>query len=199
MNRLLLSAACAAAMLFTIESNAQLGVAKKIVPTVVLGVKVGANLQQMSGSGTTFDAKLKPGILGGVFLSVEKKKLGVRVEGLIKTASFDIAGTSSRINTVTVDIPALLEYKLIKRVWIQVGPQFSSLISAKQNNNGPDFKGNLRNSDISAVGGLEVRLPLKLTVGARYIYGFVNVNNTAAPGTWRNSSIQVSVGYRFLN
>jgi hypothetical protein len=199
MTRLLLSAACASALFFSTSANAQLGVAKKVIPTVVIGAKVGLNLQQMGGTGTTFKSAFKPGILGGVFLGVDKKKRGIRVEALIKTAKFDISTTGASINTVYIDIPVMYERKLAKRVWLQVGPQFSSLISAKQNNNGPDFKGNLRNSDVSAVGGVEVRLPMKLTAGARYIYGFVNVNNSAASGTWRNSSIQVSVGYRFLN
>jgi len=198
MKRTLLLATCAAAVLFSIKADAQLGVAKKVVPKVVIGAKLGANFQKMTSSASTWSSSYKPGILGGVFLSVDKKKAGIRVEGLIKSAKFDLSTSGASYKTVALDIPVLWEHKIIKRVWFQVGPQFSSLISAKSST-GADVKGNLRNSDVSAVVGLEGILPMKLTVGARYIYGFVDVNNTTTPGTWKNSSMQFSVGYRFLN
>jgi hypothetical protein len=40
---------------------------------------------------------------------------------------------------------------------------------------------------------------MKLTAGVRYVKGFIDVNNTVGSEKWRNSSIQVSVGYRLLN
>lgn len=202
MKRTLIIAACTAAILCANIASAQLGVSKmasKIVPTVTLGIKIGANMQQMSG-GPTWNGAYKPGILGGAFVSVDKKKMGVRVEGLIKTAKFDQSGSAVSINTVSVDIPALFEYKVIPRVWLQAGPQFSSLLSAKSTND-VDVKNSFKTSDISAVAGIEIALPLKLTVGARYIKGFSNVNNTITSGTdkWKNTCMQFSVGYRFLN
>ncbi len=193
--------AAVAATLISNAANAQLGVQKvtgKVVPTVTLGVKAGANLQRISGD-ATINTSMKPGILGGVFLSVNKKKNGVRVEGMVHTAKFAAAASSSvYTNTVSLDIPVLFEHRLVKRVWLQLGPQFTSLISAKANT-GADMKGSFRNSDVSAVGGLEIQLPMKFTLSGRYILGFVNVNNTVPAATWKNSSIQIAVGYRFIN
>jgi hypothetical protein len=196
----LLFATCTAAIICSGTANAQLGVSKvagKIVPTVTLGVKLGANMQQLSGS-SSWESSYKTGILGGAFISVDKQKMGVRVEGLIKTAKFNVHNSNVDVNTVALDVPALFEYKIIKRVWLQAGPMFSSILSAK-NSSGNDVKENFKSSDISAVVGAEIALPLKLTVGARYIKGFTNMNNTNIPGTWKNTCIQLSVGYRFLN
>jgi hypothetical protein len=62
-------------------------------------------------------------------------------------------------------------------------------------------KKNFTTTDISGVLGLELRLPLHLTAGARYILGFSDVNNhdeTAISEAWRNRYAQVYVGFRFL-
>lgn len=191
------------ATLYSSQANAQLGVqkvTKKILPTVTVGLKVGANVQQMTGSVNptlAWDGKYKPGILGGAFVSVNKKKAGVRVEGLIKTAKFGYSN-GAYLKTACIDVPALFEFKLVPRVWIQIGPQFTSVISAKSDKS-VDMKNTLRNADLSAVAGVEVTLPVKLVAGARYIKGFIDVNNTNAGGTWNNTSMQVYIGYRFIN
>lgn len=175
---------------------------KKYIPKVVAGVKAGVNLQKFSADGTanTFDATYKPGLLGGVFLSVDKKKSGFRGEALIKTCRYSLHNSTVKLKTVNVDVPIMYEHKLVKRVWFQVGPQFSMLISAKQTN-GVDFKNSMRGTDVSLVAGLEAILPARLNVGARYVKGFVNANKTdgilKAPGKWTTSGIQLSVGYRF--
>lgn len=177
---------------------------KKYLPKVVVGVKAGANFQQISGDGSAsnFDATYKPGVLGGVFVGVDKKKAGIRGEALIKTCRYKVHNSSVKLKTVNLDIPVLYEHKIVKRVWFQLGPQFSMLISAKQTD-GVDFKNNMRTADIAAVGGLEVTLPMKVTIGARYIKGFIDANNTdiptKLPGKWTSSAIQLTVGYRFLN
>lgn len=186
-----------AALFSATTASAQLGVAKKVLPKVSLGVKLGVNMQQTKGN--TLDDAYATGILGGAFVSVSKKKIGVRVEGLVKSAKIEYAGASNPIKTLALDIPVLFEYAPIHRLKLHLGPQFTSILSAKQKD--IDVKNNLKSSDISVAAGAEVNLPLKLTIGARYIKGFTDMNNTGIPGTgsWKNSSIQISVGYRFLN
>jgi hypothetical protein len=185
------------AMLCSNTAIAQLGVAKKVLPVVTLGAKLGVNMQQTKGD--YIDDSYATGIVGGAFVGVSKKKMGIRVEGLVKSAKIDASVGGSSIKTVALDIPLMFEYALIKRLKLHVGPQFTTILSAKDNDK--DVKDKLKSSDISIVGGVEVNLPLKLTVGARYIKGFTDMNNTgiAGSGTWKSSSIQLSVGYRFLN
>ncbi len=199
MKRTLLLAVCAASLFVSNKAEAQLGVSKvasKVVPKVTLGVKLGANMQQMTG-GPTWSGSYKPGILGGLFLSVGKKKMGVRVEGLVKTAKLEASTTSVSVKTVSVDVPVLFEYKVIPRVWLQAGPQFTSILSAKTTS-GTDVKNSFKSSDIALAGGIEIALPFKLTVGARYIKGFSNINNTASTDKWKNTCMQFSLGFRFL-
>ena len=199
MKQTLLLTALSTALLFSNRSWAQIpGVSKvtKALPKVTVGIKLGANLEKASGN--VFDNSLKPGILGGAFLSVRKNKIGVRVEGLIKTVKYEYtAPATGHINTVCLDVPVLFEYKLINRLWLQVGPQFTSLLSAKDNSSN-DVKKLFNSSDISGVAGLEAILPLHLTLSARYILGLSNVNSSNAGGTWNNRSLQIALGFRFL-
>lgn len=178
-------------------THAQLGVAKKVLPVVTVGVKVGANMQHTSGNFVSDN--FATGILGGAFVGVSKNKKGIRVEGLIKSARIEFSTVAVKYKTIGLDVPVLFEYAPIKRLKLHIGPQFTTLLSAKKN--GVDAKTDLASMDISAVAGAEVNLPLKLTVGARYIKGFVDMNNTgvAAAGKWTSSTVQLSVGYRFLN
>ncbi len=205
MKRMKMLAACAVALIVSTNTHGQLGIAKKVVPKVTIGGKLGLNLQQTTVTDNvltpSFNSGYKPGILGGLFVSVDKKKKGIRAEGLLKSAKLEGSGVAYSIRTVSLDIPVLFEYKVVKRVWLQVGPQFTTLLSAHGLDayKDVDYKGSFRNSDLSLVGGVEVQLPMKLTAGVRYVKGFIDVNNTPLNEKWRNSSIQVSVGYRLLN
>lgn len=187
------------ALLGGTAAHAQLGVAKKVMPKVTLGAKLGANLQQVNG--TSLDNAYAAGILGGLFVDVSKKKMGVRVEGLVKSAKIEFTTTADPIKTVGVDIPVLFQYAPIKRLKLHLGPQFTTILSAKQKDT--DVKDLIASSDIAVAAGAEVNLPVKLTVGVRYIKGFVDLNKSSiasyANEKWTTSGIQVSVGYRFLN
>ena len=172
----------------------------KALPKVTLGIKAGANFQSLSGSEWT--STYKPGILGGAFVGVYKGHWGVQVEGLIKSARFDFNNSNDAyVKSVSLDVPVLLEYKIVKRLWVQAGPQFTSVLSQSDYNT-QGVKNYLKSSDISGVVGLEVKLPLHLTIGARYILGFEDVNNhpsgSTATDAWRNRYAQLYIGFRFL-
>lgn len=198
-------AAVLVAMLFAAPSFAQIpGVSKvtKALPKVSVGIKLGANFQQLDGDG--WAKAYKPGILGGAFVGVTKNKWGIQLEALVKSVQFDFSVPSGTavpdpIKGVYLDVPVLLEYRLVHRLWLQLGPQYSELLSATSGGN--DLKKDFNAGDFSGVLGLEARLPLHLTVSARYILGFTNINNTSesgASGAWNNRTIQLAVGFRFL-
>lgn len=187
--------ATAIAALGCTTATAQLGPAKKIVPVVSLGLKAGLNLQQVSG--TNLDNAHAAGIVGGAFVSVSKKKMGVRVEGLVKSARIDYTIAAPAIKTVGLDVPVLFEYSVIKRLKLHAGPQFTTILSA-EDVNGLDVKSQMASAEIAVAAGLEVNLPLKFTVGARYIKGLTDIDKTGVSDV-KTSTIQVTVGYRFLN
>ncbi len=175
----------------------------KILPKFTLGIKGGVNMQETTG-GATHDGYYT-GFVGGLFAGITKKKIGVQVEGLVRSADITYTPptssipTSIKINTVCLDIPLLFQYKLFWRVWAQAGPQFSTFISAKQNST--DVKNNLNTTNFAGVIGLQANLPLRLSVSARYILGLTNINNESKSGikdAWNDRSIQLSLGFRFL-
>lgn len=196
-----------AALMLSTGAMAQVPVVSKVtkaLPKVTVGVKAGANFQSLSGS--TWASTYKPGILGGAFVGVYKGHWGIQAEALVKSAKFDFngGGSSNYVKSVSLDVPVLLEYKIIKRLWVQAGPQFTSLLSAK-NNNSTDVKNYFKSSDISGVVGIEVKLPMHFIAGARYVLGFTDVNNhyapqggTAATDAWKNKYAQLYIGFRLL-
>lgn len=201
MKRTFLFAALSAALLFAGSASAQVPVVSKVLPEIDLGVKVGANFQQLTG--VYSDNAYKAGFVGGAFVGVRKNKLGVQAEVLVKTVKFSQNSSlgNGYINALYLDVPVLLEYKLFSRLWVQAGPQFSNMLSAKDNTGDKTVKNMFNANDFSGVLGLQVLLPMHFTAGARYILGFTDINNhsvSAATDTWNNRSIQVYVGFRFL-
>jgi hypothetical protein len=185
-------------VLFSIASQAQ-------TPVFDLGIKAGANFEQLSG--TPRQQAYEPGVAVGLYLEVRSKKIGVQVEGLINTANYAFKGVDYYNNNYPLlislrakylSIPILFQYKLIRHLWLQVGPQYSHLLSMK----GMDYikieKVFIRPDDVGGVLGLELKLPFRLNMGARYILGFSNVNPGNATGAWHTSSIQAHIGFTFL-
>lgn len=202
MKRTLLLTTLAASLLFSNRSEAQVPIVSKLIPKVTLGVKLGANFQQLSGD--SWDHTFKPGILGGGFVGVFKKKIGVQAEVLFKTVRYNgatIMGVNTgHANGFYLDIPVLFEYKLVPRLWIQAGPQFSTMLGAYDQDNNT-VKSSFKSTDIAGVIGIEGKLPLKLSVGARYMYGFGDINateNHPDSDKWHNSGFQIYAGFRFL-
>jgi hypothetical protein len=68
-----------------------------------------------------------------------------------------------------------------------------------QDNN--TVKKSFKSTDIAGVIGIEGKLPLKLSVGARFMYGFTDINATEPhpdSDKWKNSGFQIYAGFRFL-
>lgn len=199
MKKALLLTTLSAALLFSNRSEAQIpGVSKvtKALPKVDLGIKLGANFQQLSGSD---DNKYNAGIVGGAFFGLHKNSIGVQIEGLVKSVKYSISTGGSDLKTVSLDVPLLFEYRIIPRIWAQAGPQFSMLLSAKSGDT--DVKDLFKSSDIGAAIGLEARLPFHINAGLRYILGFADQNANKIAGAsdaWKNRSIQASLGFRIL-
>jgi len=174
------------------------------LPRIEFGVKLGVDLESISGS-NTWEQSYKPGIAGGIFVGMHKHKIGVRLEILASTARYtsdslvDSAGNKGDFRAVYINIPLLFEYRIIPNLLLLVGPQYSNLISiASVDGFSGDVKAFFRQSEFSGVIGLEGKLPKHLSVGARYIYGFTNLNNEAvsfSTDKWRNSTIQLYAIY----
>ncbi len=205
---ILAAVACWVAPLHLQAKSPVVGPVKNIVPKVTFGLKGGLNLQQTSGS--LADNAYNAGGLGGVFIGLTKKKIGVQVEGLVKSAKVDYTplynpgiGVTAKVhvNTVSLNVPVLFEYKLFWRIWGQIGPQFSTILSAKQSSK--DVKNQFNTTNFDGVIGLQAILPAHFTLSSRYILGLTNMNasekNVAgAIDTWNERSVQIALGFRFM-
>lgn len=176
-----------------------------------LGIKLGANFSRLQGS--IWDDTYRTGFVGGAFGGVHFKKFGVSAELLYSRVKFTykpstLSGSlftnpadSAKANTYAVtslSIPVLLGVKLVGPLWFQVGPQYNGIINIGDENGFlKDVNTVFKSGDISGVLGLWLNVS-KLNVGARYIIGFSDMNNTSFGDSWKNRSIQLHIGYSFL-
>ena len=202
MTRKLLCSFLLGAVMLTARAHAQVPVVGKKLPKVHVGIKAGANFDQITGSSWKQD--YKPGVVFGGFVNASKGHFGLQVEVLFNTAQYQVNDSLSRgtFRALYFNLPVLLEYKIAPRVWLQAGPQFGNLISMKSDNSSiKDPKSFFNSSSVSGVLGAQVNLPLHLVVGARYILGFTDVRNSSVAGTtdaWKNRTIQAYLGFRFI-
>lgn len=174
------------------------------------GFKGGANLGKIDGEGYKDGFKL--GYHLGGFAQVNLTKgFGVQGELIFSSSTVkttddfsqvynpenlnDPANNDKKIKLNYLSIPLLANFSLgSPRVKLQVGPQFSALLSDKNVIKGADeaFKG----GDVSGVAGLWFQLPI-VNISARYVIGFTDVkgvNTVTDKGNWKNQSIQLGVG-----
>ena len=212
MKRLTIILACVLlpSLLFAQTAAATLSTTK-----IDLGIKLGVNMDKLSGN--SWDNGYKAGFLGGAYLGVRASRIGVQVEAFYSQSNYTVSGhnfydlysafyqnvaDSAKKGSFKVsymNIPVLFEIKLMPYVWLQVGPQYSAVLSVSDGDNMlTDAKKVFKSGTVSGVVGVDIKLPFHLDLGARYILGFSDVNNTNASDSWNNRTLQVHLGYRLL-
>jgi len=196
-------------------SSAAVAHAQNVLPfTIDLGPKLGVNFNKIQSD--RWDDAYSTNLMGGVFAGIQGERLGVAIEALFSQSRYttgnDFYGIyneyyqnindsmrkgSFRVSYLSV--PVLAQVKLFPMVWLQIGPQYSAVVSVNDADGLlRDASGVFRSGDVSGVAGIDVKLPLGLRINGRYILGFSNVNNTSVGDTWRNRAAQISVGWSFL-
>jgi len=190
------------------------------LPKGEFGIKLGANTQSISGE--TWEHNYNTGISGGIWARVHKNKTGVRVEALLSTfrinsaaltdstgnkyyAIADSVGNKGDFRGTYLDIPLIFEYSILPKLIVHAGIQYSALLSLnKLTNINGSYITLFHQGELAGLLGVEVQLPLNISVGGRYKYGFSNVNNTTAnnsgatafPGSWKTNAFQVYACYK---
>ncbi len=185
------------------------------LPKPEFGIKLGIQAQNISGN--AWNNSFQTGALGGFFVGLHKNKIGVRAEILAGTSIYkantkkdasgnpiglaDSVGNLADFKVVTLNIPVLFEYYILPGLSIQAGPQLNSILGVKSMNAFPGAAKTLfKQSEFLGVIGVEKKLPHHILVGARYNYGFSDINNVSVseyPESWKTQTIQVYAGYRF--
>ena len=166
-----------------------------------LGVKAGANITGMSG--LSFKEGFEFGYHAGAVAEIMfSKKIGIQPEFLFSENRLRAGNEFSSIYTQALPnitnikltylaIPILLNYKPIKLISFQMGPQFGILINQTNslaNNAGQAFKG----SDLSLLTGLQINLPIVRVYG-RYAIGLSNLNDIDNQDKWKSTGLQIGV------
>ncbi len=187
-----------------------------------LGIKLGANLSDMNGK--YWQHGYKANLLGGAFLGINGKRLGVQIEGIfaqstyvtgehftdiykdfIQTGKDSVKAGSFRVNHLSV--PVLLNIRLFSRATIQLGPQFSGVVAVNDRDEMMKDALSLFKSSFDGVIGIWLNLPARLNIGARYVVGLSNVNasdgsNSSTGPTiddaWKHKTLQLHLGYSIL-
>lgn len=180
------------------------------------GFKLGANMARLDGK--TWESGYKTNLLGGVFLGVHGNRFGIQVEGLFSQSEYrtgkdfnslyrdylsdakdSLKQGAFRVNYL--NIPVLLQYRLLNRVWLQAGPQFSGVVSTKDRNQLVRDAGELFKKEgygnVSGVVGLWINLPFSLNIGGRYVMSFADENSTNVADSWKQRNVQLHIGYNF--
>lgn len=168
-----------------------------------VGIKGGANLSDASGQ--SFKNGFQYGYHGGIFVeAMLSKKWGIQPEAMLSETNLRTASQFNQIyNGITLasvsniklqylNIPLLLNYRPVKIISLQAGPQFGILMNQTQSistNAGNAFK----KGDLSMIAGAQLNL-LKFKVYGRYAIGLSNINDIDNKDKWKSQTLQLGVG-----
>jgi hypothetical protein len=189
---------------------------------LAVGLKGGVNMNQMTGKGLKNVYSTDPHL--GFFAHLNKKRIGIQVEsvwsqnrivtdstfyGFYKQHFRSVSDSLSagRFRFQTLAIPVLLNIKLHERIWVQVGPQFTSHVNLLDKNK--ILKSGIvviEDGAVNGVAGIWLQFGgknpvLHMNAGARFIMGVNNmselVTNAGNVEKWRNQMIQIHLGVSY--
>ncbi len=164
-----------------------------------VGFKGGADIHKIDGA--KYADQFRAGYHIGAFAEIGlNKKFAIQPEAYFSHVSSKISTTGSGISGIDkikleyINVPVLLNIKLVKLLSFQIGPQFG--IAVNKNKSAFGAGSIFKTGEVGAAGGLQLNLK-KFKVYARYIAGINDVNNVNS-GKWHNQSIHAGVGFRII-
>ncbi len=194
------------------------------------GVQAGANFSMVEG--TPWKPKFNPGAFGGVYKSFRRGNNGFRIELNVAQGHFTTMHPASYVpgikkvytdptfdtvqpgdfNTLYVRIPLLGEFRVYKTLYFLLGPEYSMLMSIKDNNGAftTDYATNGGAGNIFKTGclmgdvGFHVVLKQRIIFGTRLSVGLGSINKQASSpannnfrdyGGWKLWSSETYLGF----
>ncbi|MES2883133.1 MAG: porin family protein [Bacteroidota bacterium] len=189
---------------------------------VFFGVKAGANLanlrQENLSARTTIDGKTS--MHGGLFVNIPmgnmwhfQPELLYNAQGAKLATYSGLTGTTATVTEQDlnyISLPLMFQLKAANGIYLELGPQASYLIKAKQDAQSGATTGEVDNKasfdkfDIAANGGIGWTSRVGFGLSARYSHGLSNIledgggNNSANDGPeYKNSTFQIGLHYMF--
>ena len=163
-----------------------------------LGIKAGATFANLTGA---TDASTKTGFVGGAFLTI-KFSDKIAIQGDLLYSQQGAKLELDDINLNYINFPIVFKYYIIKRINIQAGPQFGTVVN---DNLGEVFgpNGDFNYFDITGIVGIGIDLPLNLRITGRYGFGLSEISSIefgedSKETNSKNSVFSLTAGFSFL-
>lgn len=159
------------------------------------GIKAGVNFANYTGGNIDgFDFNGVTSFHGGAMIEFKIfNRFSIQPEVLYSTQGSELKGFGDQIKNELgyISVPVVANIYLLKdRLSLQAGPQFSFLVSER---NEVDT-GDANSFDFGLAGGLQLKLTENLLLQGRYVAGLTEAKKDADV---KNSLIQLSLGYLF--
>lgn len=92
-----------------------------------------------------------------------------------------------------ISVPVFLKFDVARSLALMVGPQFDFLMNAKEKESGTENKGTFENTNFAVTGGLEFFPHGRVSIYARYSYGFSDVSHAPLVPEMQNQNIQAGL------
>lgn len=161
-----------------------------------LGIKGGATFANLTG---VTDGSSKIGFVGGAFVTI-KFSDKIAIQGDLLYSQQGVELDVDKINLDYINFPLVLKYYIIKRINIQAGPQFGTVI----NDSLGSFLGSnidFNSFDVTGVVGIGVDLPLNFRITGRYGFGLSDISfseNDFSIDNSKNSVFSLTAGFSFF-
>jgi hypothetical protein len=190
MKKTIVAALIAASTTFSVAVKAQ---------TLSLGVKGGMNIAKL----TDFDdSKVRASIHAGAFANIGlTKEWSIQPELLYSGQGnkYDILNQQLTTKLGYINIPVMVQYRIVDEFFLEAGPQLGFLAGAKTKSGKVtvDIKDEMKSVDFGLGFGLGYEFGMGLGVGARYMFGLSKVfDNNNDDDKSKNSVAQIGVFYK---
>jgi hypothetical protein len=162
-----------------------------------IGAKAGVNIATLSGDDVE-NADSKIGVhVGGFFQFMLSDKFGIQPELLYSDKGASAEEDEGGDLTLSyLSVPIMAKIFLTEGLDIHVGPQVGILLSA--DNDGNDISDFTNTTDFGVGAGLGYTLDSGFGFNARYVMGLTSVYEDDLDFDAKNSVIQISLSYNFL-
>ncbi|OJX32592.1 MAG: opacity protein [Chryseobacterium sp. 36-9] len=162
------------------------------------GLKAGGNVSSVSNSD---DSKAKFGFYAGAFVNVPlAESFNIQPEVLYsgKGVKSD-DGSNINLNLDYISIPVMFQYKATPQFYLEAGPEFGFLISAKAkaNGNSGDVKSLFNGFDFGLGLGAGYDFTSNFGANIRYVAGVTDIIKNNNGDASRNGVFQFGVTYKF--
>ncbi len=163
------------------------------------GVKAGMNISSV----TENDTKSKVGFYAGVLMNAPiATNFSIQPELLYNSKGFKVNGGGFGDATVNLDyisVPVMIQYNVLPQLYLEAGPEFSFLISAKAKMGGAtdDIKDDVSGFDMGIGLGAGYYFTPNIGLTARYVAGFTDIIKDNPDSSVKNNVFQLGLVYKF--